>query len=206
MAGTRRRPLTHLASGGDEHVHRPDPATYRLTDADARDTARRASSAIRYILASPDNSSQSSLMLPSITIRSAVSTDVSAIAGLLDQLGYPTTPQEAATQLARLREFPNTTELVAELQGKVIGLVTGHVFPSIHAPSPVAWITTLVIDQQHLHSGVGKQLCTVIEAWAQNQGAKRVSVTSGKHRDGAHAFYERIGYERTGLRLSKALL
>jgi hypothetical protein len=53
-----------------------------------------------------NNSSQYDLMLPPITIRSAVSADAIAIADLLDQLGYPATPEEAATQLASLQEFP----------------------------------------------------------------------------------------------------
>lgn len=144
-------------------------------------------------------------MLPSITIRSAVSTDSNAIAILLAQLGYPTAPQEAAARLSRLQAFPHATALVAELHGQVIGLVTGHVFPSIHAPALVAWLTTLVVDAQHLHEGIGKQLSLAVESWAQDQGVARISVSSGKHRDGAHAFYERIGYERTGLRLTKML-
>lgn len=146
------------------------------------------------------------LMSPSITIRSAVSTDASTIAVLLGQLGYPATPEEAAVQLAHLQESPCAVAFVAELEGRVIGLITCHVFPSIHAPAIVAWITTLVVDEKHLQKGIGKQLCKTVESWAQDHGAARVSVTSGKHRDGAHAFYETIGYERTGVRLTKVLL
>jgi GNAT superfamily N-acetyltransferase len=144
-------------------------------------------------------------MLPSITIRAAVPADASCIATRLAQLGYPATPEQAAAQLAHLQEFPHATALVAELQGQVIGLVTGHVFPSIHDAALVAWLTTLVIDEQHLQKGVGRLLSAAIESWANGHGAARVSVTSGKHRDGAHAFYERIGYQRTGLRLTKVL-
>jgi GNAT superfamily N-acetyltransferase len=145
-------------------------------------------------------------MSPSVTIRTAVSTDSIPIAVLLGQLGYPATQEEAATQLARLQAFPQATAFVAELEGQVIGLITGHIFPSIHAPALVAWITTLVIDAQHLQKGVGRQLCNAVELWAKDRGAARVSVTSGKHRDGAHAFYEKIGYERTGLRLTRTLV
>jgi GNAT superfamily N-acetyltransferase len=152
-----------------------------------------------------DNPSEQRLMLPSITIRAAVPADASCIATRLAQLGYPATPEQAAAQLAHLQEFPHATALVAELQGQVIGLVTGHVFPSIHDAALVAWLTTLVIDEQHLHKGVGRRLSAAIESWANGHGAARVSVTSGKHRDGAHAFYERIGYQRTGVRLTKVL-
>jgi GNAT superfamily N-acetyltransferase len=86
-----------------------------------------------------------------------------------------------------------------------MGLVTGHVIPSIHSTPVVALLTTLVVDERCARTGIGKQLATAVEDWAREQGAVRISVTSGKHRDGAHAFYERIGYDRTGVRLTKIL-
>jgi hypothetical protein len=33
-----------------------------------------------------------------------------------------------------------------------------------------------------------------------------LSLTSGLHREDAHAFYEGLGYERSGLRLSRPLV
>ena len=87
----------------------------------------------------------------------------------------------------------------------MVGVVTGHVIFSIHSSPVVALLTTLVVDEQCARTGIGKQLATAIEDWAREQGAVRISVTSGKQRDGAHAFYERIGYDRTGVRLTKIL-
>ena len=51
----------------------------------------------------------------------------------------------------------------------------------------------------------GGQLVSAIESWARAAGAERISVTPGAHRAGAHAFYERLAYERSGLRLTKRL-
>jgi GNAT superfamily N-acetyltransferase len=144
-------------------------------------------------------------MPSSITIRPASAVDATSIATLLGQLGYPSSAEDAVARLARLEAFSDATALVAELDGHVIGLVTCHVFPSIHAPALVAWVTTLVVDEQHLQKGAGRRLTGAVEQWARERGAVRISVTSGKHRDGAHAFYESIGYELTGVRLSKAL-
>jgi GNAT superfamily N-acetyltransferase len=145
-------------------------------------------------------------LLPSIRIRSAVPADAGAIATLLGQLGYPTGPEEAAARLARLEAFSQAVVMVAESQDEVVGLITGHVFPSIHDTPLVAWLTTLVVDERHAHRGVGRELNAALESWAEERGAVRLSVTSGKHRDGAHAFYERLGYERTGIRLTKSLV
>ena len=143
--------------------------------------------------------------LPSNAVRSAHASDGEAIADLLGQLGYPTTPGEAEARLARLQEHGHAIAIVAEVQGRVAGLVTAHSFPSIHDTPPVAWLTTLVVDAVHANRGVGRQLCAAAEEWAAQRGAVRISVSSGTHRDEAHAFYERIGYQRTGLRLTKTI-
>jgi GNAT superfamily N-acetyltransferase len=144
-------------------------------------------------------------MPASILIRAAATADADVIATLLGQLGYPATQPEVTARLTRLASFPHATVLVAERLGRVVGLATGHVFPSIHVSGLVAWLTTMVVDDQHLHQGVGRQLSAAIEQWARKLGAARISVTSGKQREGAHRFYEHIGYERTGVRLTKTL-
>jgi GNAT superfamily N-acetyltransferase len=145
------------------------------------------------------------LKLTSTSVRPAGAADAEAVAELVGQLGYPTTAQEVIGRLASLRDVPSAIVLVAETDGLVSGLVTAHLFHSIHSTPLVAWLTTLVVRDSCQHSGVGRQLAAAVEGWARSRGALRISVTSGKHRDGAHAFYEHIGYERTGLRLTKLL-
>lgn len=139
------------------------------------------------------------------SVRPASATDAESIAELLGQLGYPATAREVIGRVANLRDDQNTVILVAETEGLVAGVVTGHLFHSIHSTPLVAWLTTLVVRDSVQHSGIGRQLAAAVEDWARSRGALRISVTSGKHRDGAHAFYERIGYERTGVRLTKQL-
>lgn len=143
--------------------------------------------------------------MPSFAIRAAAAGDAPRLGVLLDQLGYPAAPAEVIARLSRVERCGYAVALVTDIDGAVIGLATGHVLPSIHATSLAAWLTTLVVDQQVTGKGVGKALTGAIEAWARSHGAVRLSVTSGLHRDGAHAFYEHVGYARTGVRLSKVL-
>jgi GNAT superfamily N-acetyltransferase len=140
-----------------------------------------------------------------MTIRAAAGADASAIADLVGQLGYPASVGEVIDRLERLRAFGDAVTLVKEVDGRVVGVVTGHVFPSIHSTPPVAWLTTLVVDTSMHGRGIGRELVAAVEEWAKSQGAVRLSVTSGKQRGDAHAFYERLGYERTGVRLAKSL-
>src|SRR5439155_20837060 len=114
----------------------------------------------------------------SIAVRPATVDDAASVASLLGQLGYPSSAEDVVARLARVEGFRDATALVAELGGHVIGLVTCHVFPSIHAPAIVAWVTTLVVDEQHLQKGVGRRLTAAVEQWARDRGAARISVTS----------------------------
>ncbi len=138
-------------------------------------------------------------------IRSAADADAESIAALLGQLGYPSSAGDVAERLARLEAFGGAIVLVAEREGQVLGVVTSHVFPSIHAPALVAWLTTLVVDERCRGTGVGRTLTSAVERWACAQGATRLSLTSGTHRAAAHEFYRRAGFEQSGLRLTKEL-
>jgi GNAT superfamily N-acetyltransferase len=141
-----------------------------------------------------------------ICIRHATAPDAEGIAALLGELGYPSTAGEVVARLSRLDDFHSAVVFIAEIDGIVAGVVTGHVFPAIHVSEVVAWLTTLAVGSGYQRRGVGRYLATAVEDWARSRGAFRISVTSGTHRDGAHAFYERLGYERSGVRLSKRLI
>jgi ribosomal protein S18 acetylase RimI-like enzyme len=45
-----------------------------------------------------------------------------------------------------------------------------------------------------------------LEAFARQHGCDRIIVTTANHRDGAHRFYDRLGYEFTGRRYAKSLM
>jgi GNAT superfamily N-acetyltransferase len=89
--------------------------------------------------------------------------------------------------------------------GEVVGLATTHIFPSIHDNGPVAWLTTLVVLEDARGAGIGSALVRHVEQWAIQNGARRLSVTSGMHRKATHDFYVRRDYENTGLRFTKKL-
>jgi GNAT superfamily N-acetyltransferase len=144
-------------------------------------------------------------MPPTTIIRAAAAHDVADLASLLEQLGYPSSADDVRERLRRLSELATAVVLVAEREGKAVGLASGHVFPALHISAPVAWLTSLVVDAQHVRAGVGRALCAAIETWARARGALRISVTSGSHREDAHAFYRRVGYDETGRRLTKTL-
>jgi len=139
-------------------------------------------------------------------IRRALASDAPILSELLTQLGYPCSPAEIPARLDAFARFPQAAALVATNgYGEVVGLITSHIVSSIHDNDPVAWLTTLVVLEDARGAGVGSALVKHIEEWASRNGARRLSVTSATHREETHAFYEKRGYENTGLRFAKNL-
>ena len=146
-------------------------------------------------------------MPDAITIRAAAPSDAPILCELLTQLGYPASEAEIPARLNAVASFPRAAAFVATNgYGEVVGVVTTHIFPSIHDNEPVAWLTTLVVLEDARGAGIGSALVKHVEEWAIRNGAKRLSVTSGMHRKATHAFYEKREYESTGLRFTKKLV
>jgi GNAT superfamily N-acetyltransferase len=137
-------------------------------------------------------------------IREATPDDAGRVAELLGHLGYPAAPAEVPARLAAVAGAGGAV-LLACAEGAAIGLVGLHAFPVLHAPAPVAYITALAVDPAAHGRGVGRALVGAAEAWARARGCARLTVTSAERRDGAHAFYPRVGLPYTGRRYARAL-
>jgi GNAT superfamily N-acetyltransferase len=146
-------------------------------------------------------------MAEAITIRAAAPSDAPILCELLAQLGYPATESEIPARLGAIADSPQAAAFVAiNGYGEVVGLATTHLFPSIHDNDPVAWLTTLVVLEDARGAGIGSALVRHVEQWAVRNGAKRLSVTSGKQRKATHEFYEKRDYANNGLRFTKKLV
>jgi len=143
--------------------------------------------------------------MDSLSIRSAIPQDAEALSDLLGQLGYPCDAADIPGRIERMHSRPGTTVLVAEQGGRVVGVVTMHLFQALHSAEPTAWLTTVVVDEMERGKGVGAALVQFAEAWARDRGAQRISLTSALRREAAHEFYKAHDYEHTGVRLSKIL-
>ena len=144
---------------------------------------------------------------PAFTIRPAAEPDAEALAPLLAALGYPAAPGAIVARLRRVAAYPGpVVALVADAgDGSLLGIVTAHVFPTVHADAPAAWLTMLVVAPEARGRGVGRALVRAAEQWASTQGAAKIAVTSGAQRADAHRFYEGLGYAYTGRRFARTL-
>jgi predicted N-acetyltransferase YhbS len=139
-----------------------------------------------------------------LVIRSAASGDCGALEGLIGQLGYQAGEADVAQRLAAM-EREGRLVLVAELEGQVIGCLSTSVMRVLHRPAPVGRISMLVVDAAVRGRGIGADLVRAAERALADAGCRLVEVTSNQKRTDAHRFYERLGYERTSVRLAREL-
>jgi GNAT superfamily N-acetyltransferase len=137
-------------------------------------------------------------------IREPRAEDAAAIATLLGQLGYPTGAAAVNGRLDRLRDAGDRV-VVAEVGGRVVGVASLHVSPSLEDDGPAGKLAALVVDEAHRGSGIGRALVDAMEAEARARGCAVFFLTTAERRADAHAFYERLGLEYTGRRYAKTL-
>ncbi|KAA0549840.1 GNAT family N-acetyltransferase [Bacillus sp. BGMRC 2118] len=141
-------------------------------------------------------------------IRVATLDDVEELAGLMGELGYPTTSEQMEHRLMNIQSNTSYHTLIAELDGEVVGmagLCKGFFFE--HDGINVR-IVAFVVNASHRRKGIGERLISESEQWAKEQGAVAMGLTSGNltERMAAHQFYTNMGFEGNSIGFSKKLV
>jgi GNAT superfamily N-acetyltransferase len=138
-------------------------------------------------------------------VRPATEADAASMSVLFAQFEHPTPAEPIPARLARLLSHDGQA-LVASDDTGLLGIATTQIVWSLVEDAPRALLTALVVRDDTRGRGVGRALVTAVEHWARERGAERVVVTTALRRAGAHAFYERLGFEFTGRRYVKSII
>ncbi|MFI6760573.1 GNAT family N-acetyltransferase [Micromonospora sp. NPDC050417] len=130
-----------------------------------------------------------------VQLRSVQRRDVPRLAVLLGQLGYPTDEAAVHERLDYLLDDPSSWLIGADDNGELVGVAALHVVPMLEVTGRFGRLLALVVDDRRRGQGVGYALVTAVEQRAREAGCLRLEITSSRHRDRAHAFYQRLGYE-----------
>jgi GNAT superfamily N-acetyltransferase len=138
-------------------------------------------------------------MAVGLTVRLAVAGDAAQMSELFTQFEHPSPAEPIPARLDRVIAH-NGQAFVAEGETGLLGVATTQIMWSLVEDEPRLMLTALVVREDTRGQGVGRALIAAIEAWGRARGAARVVVTTALRRAGAHAFYERLGFELTGRR------
>ncbi|WP_313025058.1 GNAT family N-acetyltransferase [Pseudomonas lopnurensis] len=138
-------------------------------------------------------------------IRDAHLADLPAIGALLAQLGYAGTEAFLAERLAQQLNHPDVVVLVAEQDGRVLGLISLHFIAQLALAGDFCRISYLCVDAAARAGGIGAALVAAAQQLAEQRGCDRMELHCDSRRVAAHAFYARLGYEDAPKYLRKSL-
>ena len=129
-------------------------------------------------------------------LRSLKETDVASIYEInKEALGYAFSPEDTASQLARLSQDSHHFLLGYEdpASHALLGYVHAAVYESLYSHAGFNILALAVLPQMQ-GKGIGKALLQGLEQETEKRGYKFIRLNSADHRIGAHAFYEQVGY------------
>ena len=129
-------------------------------------------------------------------LRDLQETDVNAICDINQEaLGYSFSPEDTASQLARLSQDSHHFLLGYEDAAShvLLGYVHAEVYESLYSKAGFNILALAVLPQSQ-GRGFGRDLLEGLEKETKRRGYEFIRLNSADHRLGAHAFYERVGY------------
>lgn len=103
---------------------------------------------------------------------------------------------EEEKSISRYLDDPDCMVYVAELEGAVIGFVTGHfceLISTVSKPVMMATIDELYVESKHRREGVAEQLMTRIEQELKDYGVREIFVEVWDFNQTALNFYHQQG-------------
>jgi N-acetylglutamate synthase-like GNAT family acetyltransferase len=136
-------------------------------------------------------------------IRKARESDKDDISLLMSQLGYEASSDVILENLRIIAISITDEVIVAEDDGKVVGVISCHLTKLFHQDGYAGRITSLVLDKNFRGQKVGRQLVAKAEEFFLANHCLKSEVTSGDHRSVAHDFYRSCGYKEDERRFIK---
>jgi ribosomal protein S18 acetylase RimI-like enzyme len=145
-----------------------------------------------------------------LTIRLATADDLPAILAMLAQPDYDNgdglSLPEAQAVFDKMARYPDYRLYVAEIGGEVVGSYALLIMDNLgHRATPSAIVEQVVVAQDRQSSGIGAAMMRQAMSDAAKAGAYKLVLSSNAKRARAHAFYDRLGFERHGFSFHVAL-
>ena len=156
----------------------------------------------------------------SLTIRDAGDADIETLISMMGMLddqhtagrpdvfcGSSTRPRPRES-VAGLLATPESTVLVAELDGRIVGHVVVRMRDEARAllvPRRYGEVDALFVMEQARHQGVGQALMKAAEEWVRQAGGGVIELVVWEFNEAAIRFYEARGYSANFRRMRRNL-
>lgn len=87
--------------------------------------------------------------------------------------------------------------LLAEDDGKVLGMVSGQLLASSAEGAWSVLLEDMVVTANARGQGIGADLVAALESWAKERGATRIQLLADHGNQAALGFYSRLGFSTT---------
>jgi ribosomal protein S18 acetylase RimI-like enzyme len=139
-----------------------------------------------------------------VNIRRAEHADIPRLTALLEILFSIEEDFDFNESLQRrglkiLLEYESACVLVAEVEGKIIGMCTGQLIVSTAEGGPALLVEDLIVDRHYRCRGAGRKLIMEIIEWGRKKGACRVQLMADRNNAPALDFYRCLGWQTTNL-------
>ncbi|OIQ01113.1 MAG: GNAT family N-acetyltransferase [Zetaproteobacteria bacterium CG2_30_46_52] len=156
------------------------------------------------------NALTNKLLGNTVRIREAKHDDLFAMTALLTELfnievDFTPNLSNQREGLAALMSSEESTLLVADVKGKIIGMCTLQSLISTAEGGLVGIIEDLVIAQDHRGQGIGMKLLETIEKIAKDKGMLRLQLLTDVH-EKTEAFFSQGQWKPTQLVVKRKLL
>ena len=138
-----------------------------------------------------------------MAVRPAVVGDAARLAellagGALTATEDPSDVDAYSRALADIAATPGNTVLVAEVDGRVVGMCQLLVFRHLqHRGGRCAEVESVHVDAAGRSAGIGSALMAAAVERAEAAGCYRLQLTSNVDRPDAHRWYRRLGFQAT---------
>ena len=138
-----------------------------------------------------------------VIVRRATEQDLPAVLAIYAQPGIDDGDklalEDARAILARFASYPDYTLYVAERDGAVVGTFAMLVMDNLgHLGAPSAVVEDVAVAPALQGGGIGQAMLRAAFEKAKHKGCYKVALSANMKRERAHAFYERLGFERHG--------
>lgn len=142
-----------------------------------------------------------------VVIRKATEYDFDKVYPLFEQLWPNKELDKNALKIVFNRGVNSVTDelLCLDYSGELIGFCAYAIVNNLWQAGYISYMYAMVVDEKHRGKGFGTMLIQESIKSSKEKGLKRLELDSGFHREKAHEFYVKLGFEKRAFLFSHSL-